>query len=226
MKEIAIVTGASRGIGKDVAELFKIKSVPVISTSRNGGNLDWNGEHCLEFPLDLLDSTSIKSFVAFVKSNNLRVKYLVNNSGFLVNKPFEQLTTDDFKKCYGVNVLGVAELISGLMPLFHPNAHTITIGSMGGVQGALKFSGLSAYSSSKMALAGLTECLQEEFGEKGYTFNYLALGSVQTEMLEEAFPGFKAAVTPKQMAKYIVEFALSGDEFIRGKIIPVSKTTP
>lgn len=226
MKEIAIVTGASRGIGKEVADHLKVKAVSVLSTSRNGECSSWNGEECIGFPLDLLDSNSIKSLTDFVSENNLSVRYLINNSGFLINKPFDELTKEDFLACYGVNVIGVAELISGLMPNFHPQAHIINIGSMGGVQGALKFAGLSAYSSSKMALAGLTECLQEEYGEKGYTFNYLALGSVQTEMLEEAFPGFQAAVTPKQMAKYIVDFALSGDEFIRGKIISVSKTTP
>ena len=97
---------------------------------------------------------------------------------------------------------------------------------MGGVQGSSKFAGLSAYSSSKSALSGLTECLAEELKEKNISVNCLALGAVQTEMLSKAFPGYKAPLQPKQMANFIVDFALTGHQYFNGKIIPVSSTTP
>jgi NAD(P)-dependent dehydrogenase (short-subunit alcohol dehydrogenase family) len=97
---------------------------------------------------------------------------------------------------------------------------------MGGVQGSSKFPGLSAYSSSKSALSGLTECLAEELKTKNIAVNCLALGAVQTEMLAKAFPGYKAPVTPSQMAEFICDFALKGQHFFNGKIIPVSSSTP
>jgi len=97
---------------------------------------------------------------------------------------------------------------------------------MGGVQGSAKFPGLSAYSSSKGALVILTELLAEEFKETGPSFNVLALGAVQTEMLEEAFPGYEAPVSAAQMANYIIDFALTSHQFYNGKVLPISSSTP
>lgn len=97
---------------------------------------------------------------------------------------------------------------------------------MGGFQGSAKFPGLSAYSSSKAALACLTECLAEEFKDKNIAFNCLALGAVQTEMLNEAFPGYKAPLNASDMAAYIANFSINGHQYFNGKIIPVSLSTP
>ena len=94
------------------------------------------------------------------------------------------------------------------------------------LQGSAKFPGLTAYSSSKAAIAGLTECLAEELKDKNISVNCLAIGAVQTEMLEEAFPGYKAPLSPKQMAEYIFDFALKGHQYYNGKILPVSSSTP
>ena len=97
---------------------------------------------------------------------------------------------------------------------------------MGGIQGSLKFAGLSAYSSSKGALITLTELLAEEYKNAGISFNVLALGAVQTEMLKEAFPKYKAPVNAEEMAHYIGEFSLKGNNYFNGKVIQVSNTTP
>ncbi len=103
--------------------------------------------------------------------------------------------------------------------------HVINIGSMGGFQGSKKFPGLSIYSSTKAALANLSECLAEEYAQNKITINCLALGSVQTGMLNQAFPGYKAEVSVLNMAKYIVDFSVNGAKYFDGKIIPVSKIT-
>jgi NAD(P)-dependent dehydrogenase (short-subunit alcohol dehydrogenase family) len=105
-------------------------------------------------------------------------------------------------------------------------SHVVTISSMGGVQGSAKFPGLSAYSSSKGAVITMTELLAEEFKEIGPSFNVLALGAVQTEMLEEAFPGYQAPVTALQMANYIMNFSLTGQALYNGKLLQVSSSTP
>jgi len=152
----------------------------------------------------------------------------VNNAGLLVNKPFEQLNLEDFKRSLEVNYLAPVVLIQGLLPLLLKahKPHVINISSMGGVQGSIKFPGLSSYSSSKAALGVMTECLAAEFKDRPIRFNTLALGSVQTEMLEEAFPGFKAPLNPGEMAAFIKDFAENGGAFFNGKIIPVSLSTP
>ena len=90
----------------------------------------------------------------------------------------------------------------------------------------MKFPGLAAYSSSKGAVITLSELLAEEYKEQQISFNVLALGAVQTEMLEEAFPGYKAPVSASEMADYIFNFALNGNKFYNGKILQVSSTTP
>jgi NAD(P)-dependent dehydrogenase (short-subunit alcohol dehydrogenase family) len=112
------------------------------------------------------------------------------------------------------------------LPFFKKSSHVVNISSMGGVQGSAKFPGLAAYSSSKGALITLTELLAEEFKQTGPSFNVLALGAVQTEMLEEAFPGYKAPLTARQMAQYIIDFSLTGNTFYNGKVLEVSSSTP
>jgi NAD(P)-dependent dehydrogenase (short-subunit alcohol dehydrogenase family) len=105
-------------------------------------------------------------------------------------------------------------------------SHVVTISSMGGVQGSMKFPGLAAYSSSKAAVITLTELLAEEYKESGISFNVLALGAVQTEMLEEAFPGYQAPTTALEMAEYIFDFSLNGNKYYNGKLLQVSNSTP
>ena len=106
-------------------------------------------------------------------------------------------------------------------------AHVVSISSMGGIQGSLKFGGLAAYSSSKGALITLSEILAEEYKERGIIFNTLALGAVQTEMLAEAFPDYyKANISPQEMAHYIADFALNGSKVFNGKVLQVANTTP
>jgi NAD(P)-dependent dehydrogenase (short-subunit alcohol dehydrogenase family) len=127
---------------------------------------------------------------------------------------------------YKVNVFAVAELTRQLLPFFSKGSHIVNISSIGGVQGSVKFPGLAVYSSSKGALLTLTELLAEEYKEQQIIFNALALGAVQTEMLAEAFPGYKASVSANEMADYICNFALNGHKYYNGKILQVSSTTP
>jgi len=102
----------------------------------------------------------------------------------------------------------------------------VTISSMGGIQGSMKFAGLAAYSSSKGAVITLSELLAEEYKEQGIAFNVLALGAVNTEMLQEAFPGYEAPISAAEMADYIANFALIGNKYHNGKVIQVSSSTP
>ena len=132
----------------------------------------------------------------------------------------------DFQQVYDVNIFGMVSLTKAILPYMNKGGHVVNISSMGGIQGSMKYPGLSAYSSSKGALNILTELLAEEYKDSGPSFNALALGAVQTEMLEEAFPGYQAPNSANDIAKYIMEFSLEGNKYFNGKVLQVSSTTP
>ncbi|WP_299535128.1 SDR family oxidoreductase [Ulvibacterium sp.] len=221
-----IITGCSRGIGFELARLFSDKGHQVLALSRNSDPiLDLGHSNISAFPFDLCEQNDLQKLDEFLREREV-VDILINNAGMLVNKPFLKTTSEEFEKIYKVNVFGVAEIVKVVLPKMPKNGHVVNISSMGGVQGSVKFPGLSAYSSSKGALITLTELWAEEFKETGPSFNVLALGAVQTEMLEEAFPGYQAPTTPLEMATYIKEFALTGHKLYNGKILQVSTSTP
>lgn len=226
MKNV-VITGTSRGIGFELAQLFANQGHHVLAISRNIKSLtELNHKNITALSVDIGNSDDLEKVNSFVAGEFQTVDILINNAGKLINKPFTDLTSDDFLEVYKVNVFGVAELTKNLIPFLNNGSHVVTISSMGGIQGSMKFPGLAAYSSAKGAVITLSELLAEEYKEQGIAFNVLALGAVQTEMLEEAFPGFKAPVSAKEMAIYIFNFALTGNTFYNGKVLQVSSTTP
>jgi NAD(P)-dependent dehydrogenase (short-subunit alcohol dehydrogenase family) len=227
MSKHVIITGTSRGIGYELVKLFAKAGHKVLALSRNAQPInDLLLDHVTSFAFDLTKPEDFIWIEDFINTNWGKVDILINNAGALNNKPFSETTYSDFERIYKTNVFGVAELIRYMVPYMKKDGHVVNISSMGGVQGSVKFSGLSAYSSSKGAVITLTELLAEEYKETGPAFNVLALGSVQTEMLEEAFPGYKAPLTAKEMANYIFDFALNGNKFYNGKLLQVSSSTP
>ena len=220
-----VVTGASKGIGLEISTQAASRGYQVIALSRNIKPL-FGIENIHSFEVDLIDEDSIKDFIKKISKSFSKVDVLINNAGCLINKPFLETSSDEFKKVYKVNIFAVASLIRQIFPLIASQGHVVNISSMGGVQGTAKFPGLSAYSSSKGGLIILTELLAEEFKESGPAFNALALGAVQTEMLEEAFPGYKAPISATEMATYILDFALKGQKLYNGKVLPIASSTP
>ena len=222
-----IITGTSSGIGFELVKLFSKNNYNVLAVSRNSKPIEQlNLKNVTTLSVDLSNEKELQKITDFVSSNLKSVDILINNAGKLINKPFTNLTTKDFLEVFKVNVFAVAELTRLLIPFFQKGSHVVNISSMGGIQGSAKFPGLAAYSSSKGALLTLTELLAEEFKEQQISFNALALGAVQTEMLAKAFPNYKAPVTASEMASYIYEFAVNGHNFYNGKILEVSSTTP
>jgi len=227
-----LLTGASRGIGYDtVIALAKNPVNKLIALSRNKEKLEKLTKVVAPntiqiLPLDLTDFDEVQLSNALSEIKSIDV--LINNAGLLINKPFAELHIADWREMFDVNIFGVVRLIQVLLPKLKAanKAHILNISSMGGLQGSSKFPGLSAYSASKAAIISLTECLAEELKEDNIRVNCFALGAVQTEMLEEAFPGYKAPITSKEMATYISWFALNGHHFHNGKIMPVAVSTP
>ncbi|MFS4417700.1 SDR family NAD(P)-dependent oxidoreductase [Maribacter sp. 2307ULW6-5] len=222
-----IVTGSSRGIGLELVRALGAEGHRVLAISRNTAPLEALGQEGLTaLSLDLSKNEDLDALASALTGHWNTVDVLVNNAGAIVNKPFLETPLEDFRKVYEVNVFAVAALMKMVIPKMPREGHVLNVSSMGGVQGSMKFPGLSAYSSSKGALITLTEMIAEEFKETGPSCNALALGAVQTEMLEEAFPGYKAPVSAKQMARYIKDFCLTGHHLYNGKLLQVSSSTP
>ena len=220
-----VITGASRGIGFEMAKQFLSNGHQVMAISRNQEKLlelEHLGANTLAFDLT---AENFSPVVDAIKSFG-KIDILINNAGALVNKPLSQMTNEDINYVYSVNVFSVIKLTRDLLVYFNNEAHIVNISSVGGVQGSVKFSGLSTYSSSKGAITILTECLAEEFKESSLRFNALALGAVQTEMLQEAFPDYQANTTAAEMANYIYRFATQDGKLYNGKILTVSSSTP
>ncbi|MBP6977752.1 MAG: SDR family NAD(P)-dependent oxidoreductase [Bacteroidales bacterium] len=231
-----VVTGASRGVGNAlVREFAKNPDDSIVAISRNSRALDdlrsWcinNHPHSQIFPVgyDLSRGALDRDLLPVIRKHVDRADVLVNNAGLLIHKPLSGFSPDDVDQLLDINFKAAFFLIQALVPWMNPGAHIVNIGSMGGVQGSVKFPGMSVYSASKGALAILTECLAAELEPEGISVNMLAFGAVDTEMLQMAFPGYKAPVTAEEMASFIADFSRRGHHFFNGKVLPLSLSTP
>jgi NAD(P)-dependent dehydrogenase (short-subunit alcohol dehydrogenase family) len=225
MKNI-IITGTSRGIGHELALQFANAGHKVLAVSRKIPQTLLGNPNITCLSVDLSSEKELLQVDSFVKATWKKVDILINNAGRLLHKPFVETTNEDFEKIYKVNVFGVANITRVCIPFLEKGSHVVSVSSMGGIQGSAKFAGLAAYSSSKGAVITLSELLAEEYKEQGIAFNVLALGAVNTEMLQEAFPGYEAPLSASEMANYIFDFALTGNKFYNGKVLQVSSSTP
>lgn len=228
-----VITGASSGIGREVT--IRLSEEPgnrIYAIARAKEALESLSEgarhkNIIAVPLDITsDRSSLLELKNRFRDEAGNVDILINNAGHLVNKPFEEHDEEDIRSSLAVNFTAAAMLTAELLPLMERGAHVVNIGSMGGFQGSLKFPGLAWYSATKGALAILTECLAAEYEERGISFNCLCPGAVQTEMFSKAFPGFSAPVSPAEMARFIADFAVNGNKFFNGKILPVAVSVP
>lgn len=225
MKNI-IITGTSRGIGLELAMLFANAGHNVLAISRKKIEILANHKNIVCLEVDLANEKQLLKVEEFLSNNWKKIDGIVHNAGALIFKPFAETTNQDFENVYKVNVFAVANLTRICLPYLQKGSHVVSISSMGGIQGSAKFAGLSAYSSSKGAIITLSELLAEEYKDHGISFNVLALGSVNTEMLQEAFPGYVAPLSALEMAQYICDFTLTGNKFYNGKVLSVASSTP
>ena len=221
-----VIIGASRGIGLSLTKQLS-QNHNVLALSRQTDPLQSLNLQTLKAErFDLTAANTKQTLENLVKKHFDGVDILINNAGSLVNAPLLDLSEEDINQMYATNIIGIIKACQGIIPMMPEGSHIVNIGSMGGFQGSSKFSGLSVYSSSKAALASFTECLAEELKDKKISANCLALGAAQTEMLESAFPGYQAPMSGEKMAEYIAQFSLNGHQWINGKVLPISLSTP
>ncbi len=224
MPKTVLIIGSSRGIGKELTTKFSELGHNTHGFSRSQVTASQN-DHTIYHQLDLTSETVKQDFENLIKQID-QIDILIHNAGQIVVKPFLELTREEIQNCYQVNVMSVMEITQVCIPKMAKSGHIVMISSMGGFQGTMKFAGLSAYSTSKAALVSLTELLAEEYKESDFSINCLCLGAVQTEMLAQAFPGYQAPHSASEMADFILNFALNSGNYFKGKILPVSITTP
>jgi len=223
-----VVTGTSRGLGFALTkELLGREGHVILGISRHGmPEIHETTSRFIHIRADLTQDEEIDMAVSQIKRLVQTIDVIINNAGLLINKPFRDTTPAEIDRVMAVNFRSPTLLIQKLLPLLKPGSHIMNIGSMGGVQGTMKFPGLSVYSASKGALTILTEALAEELKPLGIHVNCLAPGSVQTEMLSEAFPGYQASFSPEEMAIFLADFAERNYRFFNGKTLQLAITTP
>lgn len=226
-----LITGAAKGIGFELVKKFlDQRAHNIIAISRNIKPLEelksYN-TNIYTHKIDFLSQDFQDKIKECVNQYNFSIDIVINNAGMLMNKPFLDYTLKEITDIYQVNTYAPLQVIQSLIKK-QPNqkCHIVNIGSMGGYQGSVKFSGLSLYSSTKASLSNITECLAEEYKNSNIKFNCLALGSVQTEMFSNAFSNHQAQLSPQEIADHIFNFAINGHKYYNGKILPVSKNTP
>jgi NAD(P)-dependent dehydrogenase (short-subunit alcohol dehydrogenase family) len=226
-----IINGGTRGIGRETAiSLAGNDKNNILVTGRdekalNSLSAKYKNIHTLAFDISVFESQS-EAFLNTVLRHFKTVDTVINVAGLLVVKDFSNTGYDEARLMMETNFFGPAFIIKTIKPYMTDGSHIVNITSMGGFQGSSKYKGLAYYSASKAALACLTECLAAEFSEAGIKVNCLALGAVQTEMFEEAFPGYEAPVDAREMGGFIADFALKGHKFFNGKILPVAVSNP
>jgi 3-oxoacyl-[acyl-carrier protein] reductase len=227
-----IVTGASKGIGAEIVQVLdKTKEYNIIAIARSSGLLNELASKCNNLLIisgDLADDNQFQYILTQIIEEFSEIDILINNVGILINKPFTALTTSDWTDLLNTNLISIVNLTRELLPHLtrSKHAHVVNISSMAGFQGSVKFPGLSGYSVTKAALNALTECLATEYTDSQISFNSLALGAIQTEMFNQAFPKLKAPLSPTEIAEFIADFAINNARFFNGKIIPVAVSNP
>jgi 3-oxoacyl-[acyl-carrier protein] reductase len=210
----------------EIVRNFATEGHEVHVLTRHGVTLFQENNNIDFHPFDLCDA-QVKQKAESIFKGIGNIDILINNAGYLVNKAFLEITKEDFQRSYQVNVIGIMQSVQAAVPyMLHQGGHIVNISSVGGFQGSVKFAGLTAYSTSKAALCSFTELFSEEYKDTKISMNCLCLGAVQTEMLEAAFPGYEAPTKPDEMAAYICDFSKNAHQYFRGKILPVSISTP
>ncbi|MDI9358556.1 MAG: SDR family oxidoreductase [Phycisphaerales bacterium] len=230
-----VVTGASSGIGYEcVRVLAQDVNNRVVAIARRAERLIGLKQLCFReygnnITIVSADLSTLKTF----ESDQLAlpsidcIDILINNAADVMKKTFEETEEKDWEHLFNTNFFSVVRIIKYFLPKLKQSdegAHIVNISSMAGYPSARKFPILAAYTVTKAAVCSLTELLAEEFRQYRIRCNAICPGAVQTDMLAKIFPHADGAVTPDQIAKFIVHFALYEKNLMNGQMIPVSRS--
>lgn len=232
MNKIVLVTGASRGIGLEVAKLFSKEGYKVIGTSRGDFNLgDLIGDSsAMSVQLDLMSKESINDLFEDLKSKDTLPSVLINNAGITKDQLFLRMKDKDWDEVIETNLNGLFRVTKAFIKPMVKNkfGRVINISSVAGLMGN---SGQVNYSSSKSAMVGFSRSLAKELGSRNITSNVVAPGFIETDMTTFLNDDEKIEVsknipmkrfgTVEDVAKCIVFLASDKANYITGQIISV-----
>lgn len=176
-KKVVLVTGASSGIGHATAKLFLKEGAIVYGTSRKQEVCALDGIHMLT--MDQTDDASVNNAIQTLLAREGRLDILVNNAGMGIAGPVLDMTPDDLKRQFDVNLFGALRVLRAAAPaLFKSKGRIINVSSVAGFV-AIPFQG--AYSASKFALESLTESLRAEIRPLGVTVTLVQPGDTKTD---------------------------------------------
>ena len=232
MNKIVLVTGASRGIGLEVAKLFSMEGYKVVGTSRGDFNLgDLIGDSsAMSVQLDLMSKESINDLFEELKSKDTLPSVLINNAGITKDQLFLRMKDKDWDEVIETNLNGLFRVTKALIKPMVKNkfGRVINISSVAGLMGN---SGQVNYSSSKSAMIGFSRSLAKELGSRNITSNVVAPGFIETDMTTFLNDDEKIEVsknipmkrfgTVEDVAKCILFLASDKANYITGQIISV-----
>ncbi len=226
---VALVTGASRGIGAATAAAVAAAGAHVVLAARDGSALDGvagrirdAGGQATAVPTDVSDEASVERLFASVQQVG-PVSVLVCAAGVLTPAPFAGTTSALWHETLGINLTGTFLCCRAAFTAMvsRGGGRIVNIASLSGVYATEKFPGLAAYNVSKFGVIGLTEAIAVEGKEHGISAICLSPGAVDTEMLRRANPALRPGLTPDDVAELIVALLDSPLASVSGANIPL-----
>lgn len=235
-KKVALITGASRGIGREIARLFAMNNYNVVinyNKSEREANellqeLTNEGYNARIFKADISNINEANALVNYTIGQFERIDVLVNNAGISRFNTFTEISIEEWHEVMNVNLNGVFYVTKKALQYMIPEheGKIINISSMWGLVGA---SNEVHYSTSKAALIGMTKALAKELGPSNIQVNAIAPGVIETDMLneidEETLEYLKYETPlmrigkPIDIAKCALFLASEGGDFITGQVI-------
>jgi NAD(P)-dependent dehydrogenase (short-subunit alcohol dehydrogenase family) len=223
--KVAIVTGASQGIGAAVAQELASQGARVVLVARSGDLLAevaaqsvQSGREAVALQADISDPAAVAALFAQTAQRFGPCDILINAAGLVISKPFIELDLADWDAVMGTNIRGLMLCCQAAFRQMtaHGGGTILNFSSLSGVKNVEKFPGLSAYVASKFAVAGLTEALAMEGKAHGIRVMAVSPGAVDTPMLRAAAPQLHPGMTPQDMARIVAFMVSDAGRFMAG----------
>ncbi len=183
--KIVLVTGASRGIGRAIAELFVARGAKVIGTATSESGAEaissYLGENGKGYMLNVVDAQSIDNVLTSIRAEFGEIDILVNNAGITRDNLLMRMKDDEWQDILDTNLTSVFRLSKAVMRAMMKKRFGRII-SIGSVVGTMGNAGQANYAAAKAGLIGFSKSLAREIASRGITVNVVAPGFIETDM--------------------------------------------